>query len=375
MPDLLADVRPAWLTDKALDPMWVILDSKQYMVSEAGGPAKEPLPDFVGYDELWACTTCMACMRECPVNIRHVPFIVDMRRNYVMELTRMPETAATALRNVEQNYNPSGMAWDRRAAWADGLGVKTMAEGAKAEYLFWVGCMGSFDDHGKKIAASIVRLLQRAGVSFAILGQEEKCTGDPARRMGNEYLAQMMIKQNVETLNRYGVKRIIAMCPHCFNSLKHEFPDFGGKYEVVHHSQLLAKLVKEGKLKPSYEVNEVVTYHDACYLGRYNRVFEEPRSVLKKIPGLKVVEMKKSKQVSLCCGGGGGRLWMEETVGKKVSVERTGQVLETKAETVATACPYCTIMFDDAVKVMDIEGKLKRKDIAEILDQSCGEWI
>jgi len=193
--------------------------------------------------------------------------------------------------------------------------------------------------------------------------------------MGNEYLAQMMIKQNVETLNRYGVKKIIAMCPHCFNSLKHEFPDFGGKYEVVHHSQFLAKLVKEGKLKPSHEVNEVVTYHDACYLGRYNRVFDEPRSVLKKIPGLKVVEMKKSRQVSLCCGGGGGRLWMEETVGKKVSVERTEQVLETEAETVATACPYCTIMFDDAAKVMDIEGKLKRKDIAEILDQSCGEWI
>ncbi len=365
-------VCPAWLTDKALDPMWVILDSRQYMVNEAGGPAKEPLPDFVGYEALWACTTCMACMRECPVNIRHVPFIVDMRRNYVMEMTRMPETAATALRNVEQNYNPSGMAWDRRAAWAEGLGVRTMAEDSKVEYLFWVGCMGSFDDHGKKIAASIARLLQKAGVSFAILGQEEKCTGDPARRMGNEYLAQMMIKQNVETLNRYGVMKIIAMCPHCFNSLKHEFPDFGGKYEVVHHSQFLAKLVKEGRLKPSNEVNEVVTYHDACYLGRYNRVFDEPRNILKKIPGLKVVEMKNSRQVSLCCGGGGGRLWMEETVGKKVSVERTEQVLAAKAETLATACPYCTIMFDDAAKVMDIEGKLKRKDIAEILDQSVG---
>jgi Fe-S oxidoreductase len=285
---------------------------------------------------------------------------------------KMPTQVMDVLRNVEQNYNPWGIGWDQRGKWAEGLDVKTLSENPSVEYLFWVGCVGSFDEHGKKIAQSIARLLKKAGISFGILGPEEKCTGDPARRMGNEYLAQTMIKQNIETLNRYAVKKIITMCPHCFNSLKHEFPDFGGKYEVVHHSQFLARLVKEGRLRPSAQVSEAATYHDACYLGRYNDVFQEPRDILKSIPGLRVVEMERSRETSLCCGGGGGRLWMEETIGKKVSVERTEHALAAKAGTLVTACPYCTIMFDDAVKVMDIEGKLKRKDIAEILEQSVG---
>jgi len=365
-------VCPAWLTGKPLNPMNVILDLRQAMTDEAAGPMSEPLPDFVGYEELWDCTTCMACMRECPVNIRHVPFIVDLRRNFVMELTKMPETAAAALKNVEQNFNPMGIAWDRRAAWAEGLGVKTLADDPKAEYLFWVGCMGSYDDHGKKVAASIARLLQRAGVSFGILGVEEKCTGDPARRMGNEYLAQMMIKQNIETLNKYGVRKIITMCPHCTNSLTREYPDFGGKYEVIHHSQFLMRLLKEGKLKPSKGFSETIAYHDACYLGRYNGIFEEPRDVVRAIPGTHIVELMKNKEIALCCGGGGGRLWMEETLGKKVSVERTEQVLASGAKTLATACPYCLIMFDDAAKTMDIEKDFKRKDIAELLEQSVG---
>ncbi len=364
---------PAWLTGKPLDPMKVILNLRTAMVTESGGELKEPLPDTIGYEELWACTTCMACMQECPVSIRHVPLIVDLRRNYVMELTKMPDATATFMKNIEQNFNPMGMAWDRRAAWAEELGVKTLAEDQNVEYLFWVGCMGSFDDHGKKVAVSIARLLKRAGVSFGILGAEEKCTGDPARRVGNEYLAQMMIKQNVETLNRYGVKKIITMCPHCNNSLSHEFPDFGGEYKVMHHSEFLAKLVKEGRLKPSVQVAETITYHDACYLGRYNGIYDEPRRVVKAVPGARMVEMKKRRDNALCCGGGGGMLWAEETKGKKVSVERTEQVLATGAQTLATACPYCLIMFDDAAKTMDIENKLKRQDVAEILERSLGD--
>jgi Fe-S oxidoreductase len=370
---------PANRTGKPLDPMHLIIHMRDTLVDQ--GPAilagkTEGLPDMFqtvhSEEQIWECTTCYACVYECPVLNEHVPKIIEMRRHLVLMDGKMPTQVMDVLRNVEQNYNPWGIGWDQRGKWAEGLDIKTLADDANVQYLFWVGCVGSFDEHGKKIAQSTARLMKKAGVSFGILGPEEKCTGDPARRMGNEYLAQTMIKQNIETLNKYAVKKIITMCPHCFNSLKHEFPDFGGKYEVVHHSQFLARLVREGRLKPSREVSEVVTYHDACYLGRYNDVFQEPRDILASIPGLSVVEMERSKETSLCCGGGGGRLWMEETVGKKVSVERTEQVLAAKAETVATACPYCTIMFDDAAKVMDIEGKLKRKDIAEILEQSVG---
>ena len=370
---------PANRTGKPLDPMHLIIKTRDTLLDQGHAilaGKTDGLPNMFETvhteEQIWDCTTCYACVYECPVLNEHVPKIIEMRRHLVLMEGKMQTQVVDLLRNIEQNYNPWGIGWDQRGKWAEGLDVKTMAEDANVEYLFWVGCVGSFDDHGKKIAQSIARLLTKAGVSFAILGAEEKCTGDPARRVGNEYLAQMMIKQNIETLNRYNVKKIVTMCPHCFNSLKHEFPDFGGKYEVIHHSQLLSSLVKQGKLRPSGQVNEVVTYHDACYLGRYNEVFDEPRGVLMAIPGLKAVEMKRSREVSLCCGGGGGRLWMEETIGKKVSVERTEQVLATMAGMVATACPYCTIMFDDAAKVMDAEGKLKRKDIAEILEQSVG---
>jgi len=296
-----------------------------------------------------------------------------MRRHLVLMEGKMPSQAMDMLRNVEQNYNPWGIGWDQRGKWAEGLNVKVLSEDANVDYLFWVGCVGSYDDHGKKVAQSIARLLLKVGVKFGILGAEEKCTGDPARRVGNEYLAQTLIRQNVETLNKYGVKRIITMCPHCNNSLAHEYPGFGGKYEVIHHSQFLLKLVKEGKLRPAKELREVITYHDACYLGRYNDIFDEPRGVVKAIPGVKMVEMKKRRDFAFCCGGGGGRLWMEETIGKKVSVERTEQVLSTGAQTLATACPYCLIMFDDAAKVMGVENKLKRQDIAELLEQSIGD--
>ena len=367
-------VCPAWSTGKTLDPMRVILDLRDAMVKEAKGvPLGEPLPEYVGVDELWACTTCMACMQECPVSIRHVPFIVNLRRNLALELGRIPEEAQGMLRNIETNYNPWGIAWDQRARWAEGLGVKTMAEaaatGETVDVLYWVGCAASFDDRNRKVAQSFARLLQKAGVKFAILGTEEKCTGDPARRIGNEYLAQTMIKANVETLNRYGVKKIVTACPHCFNAIKHEYPDFGGTYEVVHHSVFLDGLLKAGRLKPTKEVREFLTYHDACYLGRYNKVYDEPRDVLMRIPGVKTVEMTMCRDKGFCCGAGGARMWMEEKVGEKVNHRRLAHVEETGAKAVASACPYCLVMFDDAAKTKDRED-IARYDIAELLERS-----
>src|SRR3990170_2317698 len=367
-------VCPAWTTGKALDPMRVILDLRKAMDLEARRkPLGAPLPDVVGYDELWACTTCMACMQECPVSIRHVPFIVDLRRNYALELGRIPEEAQGMLRNLETNYNPWGIGWDQRARWAEGLGVKTAAEAAAAgeavEVLYWVGCAASFDDRNRKVAQSFARLLQKAGVKFAILGTEERCTGDPARRLGNEYLAQTMIKANVETLNRYAVKTIVTACPHCFNAIKHEYPDFGGTYEVVHHSVFLERLLAEGRLTPTKEVRELVTYHDACYLGRYNKVYDAPRDVLRRVPGMRRVEMEMCRDKGFCCGAGGARMWMEERVGEKVNHRRLEHVAATGAAVVASACPYCLIMLDDAAKAKDRED-IARSDIAEILEKS-----
>jgi len=367
-------VCPAWTTGKPLDPMRVILDLREAMVKEGRGEALgEPLPDYVGYEELWACTTCMACMQECPVSIRHVPFIMELRRNYAMELGKIPEEAQGMLRNIETNYNPWGVGWDQRGRWADGLGVRTMAEvaasGESIDVLYWVGCAASFDDRNRKVAESFARLLQRAGVKFAILGPEERCTGDPARRLGNEYLAQTMIKANVATLNRYGVRKIVTACPHCFNTLRNEYGDFGGSYEVVHHSTFLDGLIKEGRLRPTKEIQEVLTFHDPCYLGRYNKVYEEPRDVLRRIPGARTVEMQQCRGRSFCCGAGGARMWMEERIGEKVNHRRLEHALETGAQVVATACPYCLLMMDDAAKTKDRED-VARQDLAEILERS-----
>jgi len=363
---------PAWSTGKPLDPMRVILDLRDAMTKESRGRSiGEPLPEYVGYEELWACTTCMACVQECPVSIRHVPFIIDLRRNFAMELGRIPEEAQGMLRNIETNYNPWGIGWDQRGRWAEGLGVKTMAEsaGEDVDVLYWVGCAASFDERNRKVAQAFARLLQRAGVRFAILGAEEKCTGDPARRLGNEYLAQTMIKANVETLNRYAVKKIVTACPHCFNALKHEYPDFGGRYEVVHHAVFLDELLKAGRLRPTKEVEEFLTYHDACYLGRYNKVYEEPRDVLLRIPGVRSVEMKQCRDRGFCCGAGGARMWMEERVGEKVNHRRLAHIEETGAKAVASGCPYCLIMFDDAAKTKNRED-LARYDIAEVLERA-----
>src|SRR5882762_2011820 len=372
------DACPANATGKPLDPMRIITNMRDTL--DAQGAAilagkVEGLPDMFetvhSKEGIWACTTCYACVYECPVMNEHVPKILEMRRHMVLTQGDMPPETREAMRNIEQNFNPWGIGWDQRARWAEGLGIPTMAEAKAAqglEVLYWVGCAASFDDRNRKVAHAFSRILRKAGVRFAILGPEEKCTGDPPRRLGNEYLAQTMIMGNVETLNRYGVTRIVATCPHCFNTLKNEYPDFGGKYDVVHHSQFLRELIDAGRLTPTKDVLQFLTYHDACYLGRYNQIFDEPREVLYRIPGVRVVEMEKSRDRGFCCGAGGARMWMEER-GEKVNHRRLSHIEETHANAVATACPYCLIMLDDAAKTKNRED-IRRYDIAELLDRS-----
>ncbi|TLZ75855.1 MAG: (Fe-S)-binding protein [Methanobacteriota archaeon] len=374
------DACPANATGKPLDPMRIITNMRDTLDEQGAAIVRGDvagLPDMFqtvhSKDGIWACTTCYACVYECPVMNEHVPKIIEMRRHMVLTQGEMPPETMEAMRKIEQNYNPWGIGWDQRARWADGLGVKTLSDALASkdaiDVLYWVGCAASFDDRNQKVAKAFARILQKAGVRFAILGPEEKCTGDPARRLGNEYLAQAMIMGNVETLNRYGVTRIVATCPHCFNTLKNEYPDFGGKYEVVHHSQFLRDLIDAGRLTPTKDVLQFLTYHDPCYLGRYNGLFEEPREVLYRIPGVRVVEMSRAREHGFCCGAGGARMWMEERIGEKVNHRRLSHIEETQANAVATACPYCLIMLDDAAKTKDRED-IRRFDIAELLERS-----
>jgi Fe-S oxidoreductase/nitrate reductase gamma subunit len=368
---------PANATGKTLDPMHLIVNMRDTLLEQ--GPAilagkTEGLPNMFATvhseDAIWACTTCYACVHECPVMNEHMPKIIDMRRHMVLMEGKMPPEAVGAMRNIETNYNPWGIGWDQRGKWAEGMGVPTLAEdGHDAEYLFWVGCAGSFDERNRKVTQAFARLLQKAGVKFAILGPEEKCTGDPARRIGNEYLFQTLAKENVATLNRHRVRKIVSACPHCFNTLKNEYPQFGGNYEVIHHSQLLDELVASGRLRPEKPVAATVTHHDSCYLGRYNGIYDEPRRVLEALPQVRTVEMSRCRDKGFCCGAGGSRMWMEET-GERVNHRRLSHVLETKADVVATACPYCLIMMDDAAKTKDADKRLERADIAELLDRS-----
>jgi Fe-S oxidoreductase len=370
------DSCPANATGKPLDPMRIITNMRDTLDEQGAAIVKartEGLPDMFATvhpeDGIWACTTCYACVYECPVMNEHVPKIIDMRRHLVLDRGQLPPEAAETMRKIEQNYNPWGIGWDRRGDWAEGMDVPLLADGGPVEYLFWVGCAGSFDDRNRKVTQAFARLLRRAGVSFAILGSEERCTGDPARRIGNEYLFQTMAMANVETLNRHGVTKIVTACPHCFNTLKNEYPQFGGAYEVVHHTQLLSELLRKGILAPTKEVKQLVTPHDACYLGRYNGILDEPRDVLASVPGLRVVEMARCRDRGFCCGAGGARMWMEERIGEKVNHRRLSHVEETAADAVATACPYCLIMLDDAAKTKGRED-IARADVAEILERA-----
>ena len=334
------------------------------------------VPEVVHPDVIWACTTCRACEEQCPVLISYVDKIVDMRRNLVMIQNEFPHELQKPFQAMEVNGNPWNLSRMDRAAWSDGLGVKTFAEKPDAEVLYWVGCAASYDDRAKKVARATAKLLQQAGVDFAILGQEESCTGDPARRAGNEFLFAMLAEGNAAVLNTYkeqgGMKTVVTACPHCFNTLKNEYPDFGAKLEVVHHTDYLCGLLAERRLVPKKPVVGRVTYHDSCYLGRYNDIYDSPREILKAIPGVELVEPEYwTKTRGLCCGAGGAQMWMEEQNQNRVNVKRTLQLVDTGAKTVASGCPFCMTMLTDGLKSQSLEERIKQMDVAELLEQSC----
>ena len=376
---------PAYNTNKQLSPKKLVQDIKTFWeeraplfvaaqkAAAAGGEFQPPEPsekslinDVVGVGPVWDCTNCMHCMEHCPVFIEHVPKIVDMRRAKVlMEADFAPELQLT-FRNMENNSNPWGIGAHLRADWAKEIGVKTMAEDASAEYLFYVGCAGSFDDRCKKISVALARILQEAGVSFAILGTEEGCCGDSAMRGGNEYLYQALAQYNIEIMNGYGVKKIITTCPHGYNTLKKDYKQLGGDYEVFHHTEILADLIKEGKIKLTKPVDGAVTLHDSCFLGRYNNIYDQPRNALNAVPGLKLVEMEKHHDHGFCCGAGGARMWMEEH-GERINAKRTDMAIATNATTVCSACPFCVTMMSDGIKDKGVEEKMAAKDLAEII--------
>jgi Fe-S oxidoreductase len=374
-------VCPAWNTGKPLSPKLLVMNIRDHVfdhgeaILDARADEKEiepvPLnPDVVEDEVVWDCVTCGACMQECPVNIEHVDHIVDMRRNLVMAESRFPQEAGVMLRAMESSKNPWGVSQTERASWADGLGVRVLEDGEAPEYLYWVGCAASFDDRAKKIAQATARVLQKAGVPFAILGPRELCNGDPARRMGNEYLYQELARENIGTLNGVKTRKIITTCPHCFNTIRNEYPDFGGEYEVVHHTQLFARLMDQGRLQPSEEVQSLITYHDPCYLGRHNKVYDAPRRVLEGVPGLRQTEMGRHRERGFCCGAGGARMWMEEHLGKRINGERTDEAAATGADILGVACPFCMVMLDDGVKGK--QSDMEVLDVSQVVGRALG---
>jgi len=372
------EVCPAWNTGKALSPKLLIMDLRDQLAAEAplitartGTVELQPLvPNAVEDQVVWDCVTCGACVRECPVDIEHIDTIVDLRRNLVMAESRFPREAEAMLRGVEQSENPWGQPASARIDWTTGLeGIRILEPGdPPPEYLFWVGCAGAFDERAKQTTRSIARLLTAAGVDFAILGSRERCTGDPARRMGHEYLFQTLAEANVQTLNGAGVTTIVASCAHCFNTLANEYPDYGGSYEVVHHTELLARLQREGALLPTkHPAAGTVTYHDACYLGRHNGRYDAPRDVLAGVARA-TREMPRNRERSFCCGAGGARMWMEEAGDARINDTRFAEAEATGADTVATACPYCFVMLDDAAKAVGSATRVA--DVATLLAES-----
>ena len=373
---------PAWNTGKPLSPKLVIMDlreelfaSSRRLLGAADGEAadKTLVPEVIHPDVLWSCTTCGACVEQCPVDIEHVDAILDMRRYEVMIESRFPTEAGLMLRNIENRGDPWGLGQTKRLDWTEGLGFEVpVVKGDipdDVEYLYWVGCAGALDERARKMTQSIARMLHQAGVSFAVLGPKESCTGDPARRLGNEYLFQMQAMQNVETLTSAKVRKVIASCPHCFNTIANEYPKLGGDFEVIHHSQLLSRLVSDGRLSAG-RYDAKVTYHDPCYLGRHNRVYDPPRQVIESVPGVTSVEMHRCRERGFCCGAGGARMWLEEKIGKRINLERTDEALGTGADVVSTACPFCMIMLDDAVKERQREEEVSVLDIAQVLERS-----
>ncbi|MBI4634332.1 MAG: 4Fe-4S dicluster domain-containing protein [Deltaproteobacteria bacterium] len=374
---------PAYLSGKPLSPKKLIQDIKTHWLdraaiagkqssgggeaSGAGEPAKTLTGEVVDLHELWACTNCMYCMEHCPSAIEHVPKVVNMRQYKVLtEADFAPELQLT-YRNMENNSNPWGIGAHLRADWAKELGIKTLAEDPAVEYLFYVGCSGSFDDRGKKVSVAFARILQAAGIKFGILGTEEGCCGDSAMRGGNEYLYQSLAQANIEVMNRYGVKKIITTCPHGYNALKKDYPNFGGNFEVYHHTEIIAELIAKGKIALKKPVKGTFTYHDSCFLGRYNDIYEQPRTILKAVPGVKLAEMERTLSQSFCCGAGGARMWMEEDIGERINDMRTDQAIATGAGTIAVACPFCLTMLSDGIKDRKREESMAALDIAEIV--------
>ena len=393
---------PAWATGKPLSPKMLILDLRDhafakapYLLAGSDGD-RDKLPDSVKAeaerplvgdeaahgvidpDVIWSCTNCGACVEECPVDIEHIDHITDLRRHQVLIESAFPTEAATMLKNLENKGDPWGMGAAKRLEWTEGLGFEVPVVdgpiGADVEYLFWVGCAGALEDRARKTTRAVAELLHTAGVSFAVLGPAETCTGDPARRMGNEFVFSMLAQQNVETLNEAKARKIVASCPHCFNAIANEYPQLGGEYEVIHHTQLLARLVAEGKLTPVTPVEEKITYHDPCFLGRHNRVFTAPREIMEQVPGVRAQEMHRCKERGFCCGAGGARMWMEERIGKRINTERIDEALGTSPDTISTGCPYCLVMLGDAVSAKKSSGEAKESlevvDVAQLLARS-----
>jgi Fe-S oxidoreductase len=357
---------PAYMAGTALSPKRVIVKLKRHMHGELPGPIHGTL---IEANELWSCTTCMACVQECPAFIDIVDTIIDLRRFLTLSEGALPSTAPQSLQNIQRAGNPWGLPPTERLAWAEGLDVPIMEPGKEVEYLYWVGCSASYDKRNQAIARSVVRILKAAGVSFGVM-QEERCHGEVARRLGEEYLYQTVQQENVEAIGQYRFKKVITHCPHCFNTIKNEFPQFGGSYEVLHHSQVIEQLVQSGRIKPIKPLAGTVVFHDSCYLGRYNGIMQAPRNAAAAVPGLRVIDPPRARERGLCCGGGGGHMWMEVPSEKRVNIIRTEELLATGAATVGTACPFCLAMVDLGRKVAGAEERLAVKDVSELIAES-----
>ncbi len=370
------DACPANITGKILSPMHVVQGLRYHIADATSVKNEEDVPSIIGSriekQAVWDCLTCGACTEVCPVGNEPFHPLIDIRRYMVMEEPEIPEGAQGALLNLEQRGHPWSGTTFTRETWYEGLSVKTFKENPDAEYLLWIGCTNALEQRSQSIPRSLVSILNRASVDFAILGSEETCTGDPARRMGNEYLYQMLAKQNIETFNRYKVKKILTSCPHCFNNIKNEYPHLGGKFEVLHYSELISDLIEIGTIKPVVEIETTMAYHDSCYLGRHNGIYEAPRKIAASIPGLELTEMKKCRENGFCCGAGGGHMWYEEEGKERVNHARTDQFLQTGANMVGVSCPFCMQMLEEGVQSKGVNETKEVKDLVELLEESLG---